>query len=199
MDLPDGLTSRPLTLDDAAAVTDVIRAEEAADVGEPETTLADVQGDWQRPTYDLASSAVGVVDGDAVVAYAEVVGDGEVYTAVHPDHRGRGIGTALAGWARETARSKGYGLVASQVPVGGPADRLMTDLGHEASVVGVARIYADLAATLVIDDADAPLAPAVEAEGLRAIATPTVMSTPAVAAALATTVLNAAGVEMWTR
>lgn len=81
----------------------------------------------------------------------------------------------------------------------GPADRLMTDLGHEASVVGVARIYADLAATLVIDDADAALAPAVEAEGLRAVATPTVMATPAVAAALATTVLNAAGVEMWTR
>jgi len=50
---------------------------------------------------------------------------------VHPDHRGRGIGTALAAWARETARAKGYSRVASQVPVGGPADRLMTDLGYE--------------------------------------------------------------------
>lgn len=81
----------------------------------------------------------------------------------------------------------------------GPADRLMADLGHEPSVVGVARIYAEIAATIVIDDADAALAPGVEAEGMRAIATSTVMSTPAVSAALATTVLNAAGVEVWTR
>lgn len=81
----------------------------------------------------------------------------------------------------------------------GPADRLMADLDHEPSVVGVARLYADVAATLVVDDADAALAPAVEAAGVRAVATPTVMSTPAIAAALATTVLNAAGVERWTR
>lgn len=79
----------------------------------------------------------------------------------------------------------------------GPADRLMADLGHEASVVGVARLYTDLAATLVVDDADAGLAPAVEAEGTVPVATPTVMHTPEVAAALAVTVLNAAGVEVW--
>ncbi len=79
----------------------------------------------------------------------------------------------------------------------GPADRLMADLGHETSVVGVARLYAELAGTLVVDDADADLAPAVEAEGLVPVATPTVMHTPEVAAALSTTVLNAAGVEVW--
>jgi LPPG:FO 2-phospho-L-lactate transferase len=72
----------------------------------------------------------------------------------------------------------------------GPADRLMADLGHEASVVGVARIYSPIAGTLVIDDADAALAPAVEAEGVRAVTTSTVMATPAVAAALAATVLG---------
>ena len=33
----------------------------------------------------------------------------------------------------------------------GPADRLLRELGHEASVVGVARLYAPLAATLVVD------------------------------------------------
>jgi mycothiol synthase len=131
VNLPDGLTSRPLTIDDAAAVAELVRAEETADVGAPETTYEDVLGDWQRPTYDLALSTIGVHDGAALVGYAEVVGDAEVYTSVHPDHRGRGIGTALAAWARETARGKGYERVASQVPVGGPADRLMTDLGYE--------------------------------------------------------------------
>jgi LPPG:FO 2-phospho-L-lactate transferase len=66
----------------------------------------------------------------------------------------------------------------------GPADRLLTELGHESSVVGVARIYAKLAATLVIDEADADLAHAVEAEGLRCVVAPTIMSSPEAAAAL---------------
>jgi LPPG:FO 2-phospho-L-lactate transferase len=73
----------------------------------------------------------------------------------------------------------------------GPADRLMAELGHEPSVVGVARLYAEVAATLVIDEADAALAPAVEAAGMRAVVTKTVMHGPAEAAALARTVLAA--------
>jgi LPPG:FO 2-phospho-L-lactate transferase len=72
----------------------------------------------------------------------------------------------------------------------GPADHMMTELGHEASVVGVARLYAPLAATLVIDEADADLADAVEAEGIGVIVTPTIMTGPAEAAALARTVLG---------
>jgi LPPG:FO 2-phospho-L-lactate transferase len=73
----------------------------------------------------------------------------------------------------------------------GPADRLLKELGHEASVVGVARWYRDVAATLVIDHADAGLADAVEAEGMRCVVTDTVMSDDEVGAALATTCLRA--------
>jgi len=51
----------------------------------------------------------------------------------------------------------------------GPAASLMADLGHDVSVVGVARIYTAFAGTLVIDEADAGLAAAVEAEGMRAV------------------------------
>ena len=71
----------------------------------------------------------------------------------------------------------------------GPADRLLAELGHDASVVGVARLYAPLAATLVIDEADANLADAVAAEGITPLVTPTVMRTPELAAALARAVL----------
>jgi LPPG:FO 2-phospho-L-lactate transferase len=77
----------------------------------------------------------------------------------------------------------------------GPADRMLSELGHDASVVGVARLYAPIAATLVIDDADADLAPAVEAAGMHAIVTPTVMTTPAIAADLARVTLTATGRE----
>lgn len=67
----------------------------------------------------------------------------------------------------------------------GPADRMLRELGGESSVVGVARHYRDLAATLVIDDADAALADAVADAGMRPIVMPTIMSRPGVAAALA--------------
>ena len=68
----------------------------------------------------------------------------------------------------------------------GPADRMLRELGEESSVVGVARRYRELAATLVIDDVDADLAPEVEAAGMRALVMPTIMSQPGVATALAT-------------
>ena len=69
--------------------------------------------------------------------------------------------------------------------VKGPADRLLVELGHEASVVGVARLYADVAATLIVDVADADLADAVEAAGMRCVVAPTMMHGPAEAADLA--------------
>ena len=71
----------------------------------------------------------------------------------------------------------------------GPADRLLDELGHEATVVGVARLYAPLAEALVIDHADADLADDVAAEGIRPILAESIMRTPEVAAALARTVL----------
>ena len=73
----------------------------------------------------------------------------------------------------------------------GPADRLMAELGTEPTVAGVARLYADVVGTLVVDDADADLAAAVEAEGVRCVVAPTVMHGVPEAAALARTVLNA--------
>ncbi len=73
----------------------------------------------------------------------------------------------------------------------GPADRLLRGLGHEASVVGVARLYTAVAGTLVLDQADAALAGDVEAAGVRPVVAPTVMSGPAEAADLARTTLVA--------
>jgi LPPG:FO 2-phospho-L-lactate transferase len=76
----------------------------------------------------------------------------------------------------------------------GPADRMMSEMGHEPSVVGVARLYASIASTLVIDTADEHLISAVEREGMRCIATNTVMKTAEISAALTQTCLSAIGV-----
>jgi LPPG:FO 2-phospho-L-lactate transferase len=74
----------------------------------------------------------------------------------------------------------------------GPADRLMTELGHESSVVGVAKLYAPICGTLIIDTADAHLASKVEAEGMRCVVVDTVMSTPEKSQHLARTTLESA-------
>ena len=75
----------------------------------------------------------------------------------------------------------------------GPADRLLVEMGFESSVVGVARWYAPWVSTLVIDDADADLAGAVEAEGIRCVVAPTIMSDVGRSAELSRIVLDAAG------
>jgi LPPG:FO 2-phospho-L-lactate transferase len=74
----------------------------------------------------------------------------------------------------------------------GPADRMLTELGHEASVVGVARIYAPVCSTLVIDQQDEALQNAVEREGMKCVITDTIMSTPEITQELARKVLQAA-------
>ena len=59
--------------------------------------------------------------------------------------------------------------------VKGPAAKMMQELGLDVSVVGIASHYRKLADGLVLDEADAALAPAVEAMGLRGAVMPTLM------------------------
>ena len=72
----------------------------------------------------------------------------------------------------------------------GPASRMLTELGYENSAVGVAVLYKDVAQTLVIDQIDAELSVRIEAEGMRAVITDTIMSDPERAAALAKSTLE---------
>ena len=72
----------------------------------------------------------------------------------------------------------------------GPADRMLVELGYESSVVGVARLYRELASVLVIDHADRHLAPAVEDAGMRCVITDTIMASPDRSAALARTTIG---------
>jgi len=75
--------------------------------------------------------------------------------------------------------------------VKGPADRLMSGLGLDASCVGVAHAYADFCGTLVIDAGDAHRAAEVEAVGVRAVVADTLMTDARIAAALARRTIDA--------
>ncbi len=133
-DLPAGLTHRPLSMADARAVFEAMAEQEVLDIGRAEIEEADIVGEWQRPTFDVEDSTVGVFDstpeGELLVAYAEA-GPGERGDAVvRPAYRGRGIGTWLARWMQERARSRGLSIVGMPVPEGSAGDRLLTGLGY---------------------------------------------------------------------
>jgi LPPG:FO 2-phospho-L-lactate transferase len=95
------------------------------------------------------------------------------------------------------ARARGVRLVAVSPLVGGralrgPADRMATSLGGEASAVGIARLYAGLVDALLVDGVDAAEAPAIAALGIEPVVGPTVMGDDASRAALAAAALAAA-------
>lgn len=75
----------------------------------------------------------------------------------------------------------------------GPAAAMMRSLGHEASALGVARIYEGLIDALVIDETDADLAPAIEALGIQAVVADTIMRDAAARERLARAAVDAAG------
>jgi LPPG:FO 2-phospho-L-lactate transferase len=74
----------------------------------------------------------------------------------------------------------------------GPADKMLKSLGHESSVVGMARLYGDFVDVLVIDNEDAALAGEVKATGAGAVVTDTIMRDAATRRALAQATLDAA-------
>lgn len=82
------------------------------------------------------------------------------------------------------------------VALKGPADRMMRDLGMPPTVAGVARLYAPIAGTLVIDPADGDLADEVRAQGMEVVVTPSVMRDEVVGAELARRTLDAAGITV---
>ena len=106
MDLPAGLVARPHVPSDAQAVTDLIAAAETVDAGSPAIELEDIEGDWVRGSFDLATESIGVWDGDRLAAAGEVFKGRRADASVHPDYRGRGIGAWLADWVRELRPSE---------------------------------------------------------------------------------------------
>ncbi len=102
--LPAGLWTRAATEGDIEAVTELVAACERNDLGEAEVVPEDVAAEWRRPGFDLAADSLAVLDGERIVAGAEVWRR-EVHAYVHPDHRGRGVGSALLGWTETRARA----------------------------------------------------------------------------------------------
>jgi LPPG:FO 2-phospho-L-lactate transferase len=72
----------------------------------------------------------------------------------------------------------------------GPSDKMMRQLGYEVSALGVARLYQEIAGTMIIDKADAVLKRKIEALGMRVEICATTMNTLADKERLARDVLG---------
>lgn len=108
------------------------------------------------------------------------------------------IGTILAvPGVREAVAARRKDTVAvspiiGRRPVEGPAHRFLAGAGYpECSATQMARIYADVAGTFVLDRRDADEVPAIEAAGVRAVTTDALMPDRAARARLAGEVLEA--------
>lgn len=100
MDLPARYGFRPPTLDDLDSVGGVLVADLRESAEEPVLDADFIRQVWSRPDFDLAADAWVVSEGaGTIVAYGQVrredpdvVGS---WGVVHPEHRGRGVGSSL--------------------------------------------------------------------------------------------------------
>ena len=100
MDLPFGYRFRAPTWDDVDAVAALLVDDQLVDGVEPTLDKSFLRPVWSRPDFDLGADAWVVTDeAGTIVAYGQarldepdLVGS---WGVVHPEQRGRGIGTAL--------------------------------------------------------------------------------------------------------
>jgi LPPG:FO 2-phospho-L-lactate transferase len=135
------------------------------------------------------AEATARVRGELGFAETIVIAPSNPIVSIGPILAVRGVRDLLA-----AARRGGTPVLAVSPIVGGkalkgPADRMLVSLGHEASALGVARLYAGIVDGFVLDTVDAALAPAVEGLGMRALVTDTVMTDDASRERLARDVL----------
>jgi LPPG:FO 2-phospho-L-lactate transferase len=123
---------------------------------------------------EAASPAPGVLEALAA-ADCVVIAPSNPFVSIDPILAVPGIRTVVA--ARRADAVAVSPIVGGRA-LRGPLSEMLSGLGHEPSALGVARLYAELVSTFVVDLADAELAPAIEALGLRVVVVPTVMVDP---------------------
>lgn len=116
IDLPSGLSARPVRRADLPAVHRIVATYEQQLLGEPLIELEDLEVDWQRPSFDAERDSVLVLDEADVVAWGALQGARRATASVHPDAWGRGIGSALVDWCSRLVREQGGATVGQTVP-----------------------------------------------------------------------------------
>jgi len=151
-----------------------------------------------RHHHDVAVTGIDVVGADDAEATPDVVealleasriviAPSNPLISIDPILRVRGVRDLL-----EERRSDVYGVspIIDGRALKGPADRLLSELGHEVSCLGALDFYKGLIGTWIIDEADAARADDVRSRGVNAIVTTTIMADPDNARRLSAAVLS---------
>lgn len=104
----DALRDRPATMQDLSAFVALFAASDLHDIGEVFLNESDIDAGWQAPGVDLRRETRLMYMGDVLVA-AGMVYDWKAWGTVHPNYRGRGIGTRLVEWTERAAATDRIG------------------------------------------------------------------------------------------
>jgi ribosomal protein S18 acetylase RimI-like enzyme len=115
--------------DDAEAILAVLNARDIADIGRPDYTLADVKGDWEMPDADPDRDFIAAEEDGEIVGYAFVDRRGAT-VCVHPDHEGRGIGTALREASERRMAERGQALMQTVITANAAAIEHLRAAGY---------------------------------------------------------------------
>jgi len=105
---PDGFTVRPVTPADAPSVNALVVAADEAVQGWSDSTEADLTEWWRE--VELGPDSWVIEDDASPIAYGVLYPHGEIADLdcyVHPDRKGRGLGTWLLARGEERARERG--------------------------------------------------------------------------------------------
>jgi mycothiol synthase len=111
--LPAGYSARPAIEGDLDAVVSLLEADQLASMGATEDVREELVWLWHVPYVELARDTLLVSAGEDLAAYGDALWDpaspGPLAGrgAVHPSHRGRGIGTSIVRWTLDAAQERG--------------------------------------------------------------------------------------------
>jgi LPPG:FO 2-phospho-L-lactate transferase len=183
-----GLAVRLLPVTD-----DVVATEFDTDVGR-----LNFQEYFVRHHHDVKVTAIDIVGADEARATSEVIESlaNASRIVIAPSNPLISIDPILrVGGVREVLERRRDDVVAVSPIIDGralkgPADRLLADMGHDVSCVGVVDFYKGLVGTWIIDEADASQADVIRSRGVKVIVTTTIMADARNAQRLARAVLS---------
>jgi len=120
--LPAGLSHRPPTAADAAALTELISSCEQNDDGVVEIDREDLDMAFGRVGWSPSTDAVLVFDAGTLVGWGEVY-RGRAEADVRPSHRGRGLGAVLLAWTEARAQALRFAEVGQTKTTANPRAR----------------------------------------------------------------------------
>ena len=157
---------RPVVLEDAEAIVELLNRHSTAVVGRSTHRLVDLRQTWQEPGFNLATDARLVMDAEgAPVGYIEYWNDRQPHVeiwsegTVDPAHQRRKIGTYLQAWAEVRGQQELHKAPPdARVVIG--AQSFHSDEATTALLVGRGYILTRHFLRMVADLTEAPPTPA---------------------------------------